>query len=239
MKEVRLIPYQKKFSYSYSLGVFPTIELMEKHPSSIIKIIFHSRGKQNKGVKRLFDFCLQNKVKTEWNDGLIKKVGGNDNTYAVGVFEKYSNSLKEGNNHLVLVNPEDSGNLGTMVRTALAFDIFDIAIIRPAVDSFDPRTVRASMGAVFTSRIEYFESFNEYQLKYKNSCFVFVTRAKKELSGVNFKRPYSLVFGSESFGLGKEYTGIGESVGIKQTDNVDSLNLAIAAGIAMYQASKQ
>ena len=65
------------------------------------------------------------------------------------MFSKYKGEVKKGESHLVLVNPEDGGNLGTMIRTALAFDIHDVAIIRPADDVFDPKVIRSSMGSIF------------------------------------------------------------------------------------------
>lgn len=239
MKDVRLIPYLKKLEHSYTLGVFPTIELMENKPDQVIKIIFHPRGKQNKGVQKLVSLCLKNNVRTEWNDGLIKKLGGNDNTYAVGVFDKYLGKIETGKNHLVLVNPEDSGNLGTMLRTALAFGVENVAIIRPAVDIFDPKTIRASMGSAFRVNIEYFDDFDAYTKAHQNKCYLFMTDGAKKLHQVVFESPFALVFGGESSGLSKEYRKYGQTVIIPQTDKVDSLNLSIAAGIAMYEVSQK
>lgn len=236
MKDVRLVPYIKKLEHSYSFGVFPTIELLENKPGIVVKVLIHSRGKQNSGVQKILSLCQKKGIRTESNDGLIQKIGGNENSYAVGVFMKYKEEIEPGKNHLVLVSPEDTGNLGTMVRTALGFGIKNIAIIRPAVDCFDPKSVRASMGSIFGVKIEYFEDFGEYQKRHDNKCFVFMTDAKKELSEVKFTSPFSLVFGSESAGLDGSYESVGESVFIRQTKDIDSLNLSIAAGIAMYQS---
>ena len=70
-------------------------------------------------------------------------------------------TLQEGN-HVVLVNPGDMGNMGTIMRTMLGFNYYNLAIIRPGVDVFDPRVLRASMGAMFHLNIEYFDSFEDY-----------------------------------------------------------------------------
>jgi len=237
MKDVRLVPYQKKFDYTYSLGVFPTIELLESKVEQVVKVVFNSRGKQNSGVQKLVGLCGKNQIRTEWNDGLIKKLGGGENTYALGVFLKYFEKIDLEKNHLVLVNPEDGGNLGTMLRTALAFGIENVAIVKPAVDVFDPKTVRASMGSIFKLRIEYFTDFESYKKVCKNECYVFMTAGAKNLDDVLFSDRFSLVFGGESAGLPREFAKYGESVVIPQSDKVDSLNLAIEAGIAMYTAS--
>ena len=55
-------------------------------------------------------------------------------------------------NHVVLVNPGDMGNMGTIIRTMLGFNYSNLAIIKPGVDVFDPRVIRASMGALFNTR---------------------------------------------------------------------------------------
>lgn len=64
--------------------------------------------------------------------------------------------------HVVLHHISDAGNLGTILRSALGFGYKDIAIIRPATDPFDPHTVRASMGAIFSLRIREYETMDEY-----------------------------------------------------------------------------
>jgi TrmH family RNA methyltransferase len=55
---------------------------------------------------------------------------------------------------------------------------------------------------------------------------------------VEYTDPYTLVFGNESTGLPVEYLEYGTPVVIPQTDNIDSVNLSIAAGIAIYEATK-
>lgn len=238
MKDVRIIPYMKKLEHSYAMGVFPVIELLEKKPAEVVKVIFQSKGKDNSGVQKIVDLCKKHNVRTEWNDGTIKKLGGVDNTYAIGIFMKFKNVLEVGANHVALVNPQDAGNLGTIIRSGLGFGIKDFAIISPGVDLFDPKTVRASMGAVFGVNVEYFTDFEEYSKVHKNHFYTFMVHGKDELSKIKFNAPFSLVFGSESAGLTAEYFSLGTPVYIEQTKDVDSLNLSIAAGVAMYMATR-
>ena len=239
MNDVKTVPYQKKFGYSYAFGVFPTIELLENKPKEVIKIMFSSRGKSNSGVQKIINLCKKLQIKTEWNDGLITKIGGNDNTYAVSVFSKYSGRVCAGENHLVLISPEDTGNLGTILRTCLGFGIKNVVIIKPAVDIFDPKTVRASMGSVFKINFQYYDDFELYRREHKNSLFCFMTDATEELSTVEFTKPYSLVFGSEGAGLPKDLANFGKSVFIKQSKQIDSLNLAVAVAVSLYETFKE
>jgi len=239
MKDVRLIPYVKKLEHSYAIGVFPVIELLENKANEVVKVFFQSRAKDNSGVKKIVEICKRNNIRMEWNDGTIKKLGGTDNAYAIAAFMKYKTTLVPNENHVVLVNPEDTGNLGTIIRSGLGFGIRNFAIISPGVDVFDPKTVRASMGAIFSANIQYFPDFESYTKEHKNNCYTFMVHGKDELSTIKFKKPFSLVFGSESAGLPADYFILGTPVLINQTDDVDSLNLSIAAGVAMYVASRQ
>lgn len=71
----------------------------------------------------------------------------------MAIIRKVNETILDGN-HVVLVNPSNAGNLGTIIRSCIGFGVEDIAIILPAVDLFDPKTIRASMGAKAKIRIE-------------------------------------------------------------------------------------
>ena len=59
--------------------------------------------------------------------------------------------------------PSDMGNLGTIIRTAVGFGCTDIGIISPAVDAYNPKVIRGSMGSFFKVNLQYFDSFEEYK----------------------------------------------------------------------------
>ena len=67
----------------------------------------------------------------------------------MGVFKKHESVLAMDRPHVVLVNPSDMGNLGTIIRTAVGFGLPDLAIIRPGAAICHPKTVRASMASLF------------------------------------------------------------------------------------------
>lgn len=238
---IQIKPYKKVFDYGYSFGVYPTMELIKYKKDKIHKILIMEKGLENEGIKKIIDFCKKDKIPFEINDKAINRISKKENNYTVGVFEKYEEKVKEGN-HLVLVNPSDMGNLGTIIRTALGFNIEDLIIIKPAVDAFDPKVVRSSMGAVFKIRYQYFDSFEDYKKMFsKNNIYPFMLNAKHSLENASdFKlSPFSLVFGNEGSGLNEDYfKNIGESIKIKQSDLIDSLNLSIAVGIALYEFNR-
>jgi len=227
--------YKKDFSYSYTLGFYPTIELVKHKGDKLESLIMSPKAKQSRGLEKLMDVLPAN-VKPILNDKLIQKLSPKENSYVIGVFTKFEAPLEKGKNHLVLVNPSNAGNLGTIIRTMMAFDITNIAIILPAVDIFDPAVIRASMGSVFSVRFECFNSFKQYELAHQQNFYPFMTDGTNDIQKVAFKSPFSLVFGNESSGLPAEFKEFGTSVFIPQSEKVDSLNLAVSVGIGAYAA---
>lgn len=232
--------YQKDAHESYTLGVFPTIELLTYQPKHVKRIILSSKGQQNQGVQKIKEMCQKMHIFIEVNDRTIQKLSKKDNCYAIGVFEKYSETLQGNQNHVVLVNPGDMGNLGTMIRTMLGFGLSDLAIIRPGVDIYDPKVIRASMGAVFQLRFHYYDCFEDYYQEYADHhLYPMMLKGATSIHQVSKRYPFSVVFGNESSGLPDDYLDKGTSVLINQTDKIDSLNLSIALGITLYEFTKE
>jgi len=233
---VKLKNYKKEMNHSYALGVFPTLELITLRPNQIIQIMVSSRGDRNIGVEKIKSFCRAQKIPLEINDGWLNKVSSSENCYAAGIFNKYNSQIEKDQNQIVLVNPSDAGNLGTILRTMLSFSINNLAIISPAVDIFNPKVIRASMGALFRINFEYFDNFNQYQKSVSTNLYPFMTDGSYNLTEIKLEKPYSLIFGNEGEGLDANFQNIGKSVKINQEKTTDSLNLAVAAGIALYKA---
>jgi len=226
--------YKKDLPYSYTFGFYPTIELLEKAPKVAGRIIFHSKSNHSEGKSKILDLVNKLNIKTETNDRQIEKVSPKENCFAVGIFKKFQNNINTTSNHVVLVNPENAGNLGTIIRTMVSFGFNDLAIIKPGIDIFSPEVVRSSMGSIFSIKFSYFEDFDSYKQRMGiRNYFFFFTNGQTELNSTEFKNPYSLVFGSESKGLDTRFLTLGNSVKIPQANTTDSLNLAVASGIVL------
>jgi TrmH family RNA methyltransferase len=237
--DVPLKPYKRDFDHSYSLGVFPTLELVEAQPGHVLKVLVSSKGERNEGVRKLERLCGRAGIRLETNDRAVERLAQKENTFAVGVFRKYAADLRLASNHVALVNPSDMGNLGTIARTMLGFSMFDLAIVQPAADMFDPKVVRASMGAIFRLRCRYFDTFERYQeIAGERSLYPFMTGGDLLLDQIRFSPPFTLIFGNESSGLSPEYRDTGTPVTIKHTAAIDSLNLPMSVGIALYEATR-
>jgi RNA methyltransferase, TrmH family len=234
----RLKRYRKQFSFSYSEGVYSTLELLDAYPEHIFRVLLSASGDRNEGIDRIVNICQKHNIPFEVNDRIIERICHNGKHLAVGVFNKFVSKLEPDQNHLVLVMPSDMGNIGTIARTMTGFGITNLALIKPAVDYFDPKTIRASMGAIFRINIEYFETIKDYQDLFHNHIYLFRTGNSSSIRETNFIRPFSLVFGNESSGLPDDIDIIGETVTIPHDKKIDSLNLSIAASIALYESCR-
>jgi TrmH family RNA methyltransferase len=235
----KLRPYRKDADYSYAIGVFATLELLAHKSDEVQQVLLSSKGQANQGVTKISEICGERGIPVRIADAQVERLAGSEGNYAIGVFDKYETQLSAEANHLVLVNPSDAGNLGAIARTMLGFEMLDLAVIRPATDIWDPRTIRASMGAIFQLRCEYFGAFAEYRARFGQRLYPLMTDGQQNLGEVRPEAPYALVFGNEGAGLGPEFHTLGDSVRIAHSQRIDSLNLAVSVGIALYVATLQ
>jgi TrmH family RNA methyltransferase len=134
------------------------------------------------------------------------------------------------------------GNLGTIVRTANAAGAAGVILVGPSADPFDPAAVKASMGALFTVPVAHAESAPDFFAWAAGSGVTVVTtsaRAPLSFWDARYPRPLALLLGAEGTGLPAEVLAAGDlAVRIPMTGTAESLNLAVAAGLLLYQARK-
>ena len=232
-----LSAYKSALDYSYAPGIFPSMECLTHRPENVRRLLVHSSAAGREGADRLCALAEELGVRVEEADRALTRISGKENCFAAAVFEKFEDAPDPGKPHVVLHNPGDSGNVGTILRTALGLGIEDVALIRPCADLFDPKTVRASMGALFRLRVKVYDRFEDYREAFPDrALYPFMLDASVPLREAVKDRPpvWTLVFGNEGKGLPKEFADMGQAVRIESSDRVDSLNLAIAAGIGIY-----
>ena len=229
--------YKSDLDYSYAPGVFPSMECLMHRPEQVRRLLLHSSAAGREGADKLKTRAEEIGVRIEEADRVLARISGKENCYAAAVFGKFEDKPDPAKPHVVLHNPGDSGNVGTILRTALGLGIEDVALIRPCVDVFDPKTVRASMGSLFALRVKVYDAFEDYRRDYPDrKLYPFMLDASVPLREALKNRPetWTLIFGNEGRGLPKEFAQMGQAVRIESNDKVDSLNLAIAAGIGIY-----
>lgn len=235
---MKLARYKNSSPYSYALGATLTYELLNSRPELIQRVFLRPEIKHGADLEQLLAKLKQRHIEIVESTKAFNVLDAKDSCLLIAEFQKPIMSLDDAN-HVVLVNPSDAGNLGTIMRSAAAFGFQNLAIILPAVDAFSLKTIRASMGAIFHLNIEVFTNIEEYLTKYGQNRALYAFMLKPDaqtLEQTQPAQPYSLVFGNEASGLPADFT---EKTGatpvfIPQSSNVDSLNLSVATSIALY-----
>lgn len=231
--------YKKESEHSYALGSFAVLNLIREMPYLVEGVYCHSELEEA-SLSLLKGACKEAGIPFfERADREVERVRNKDRELVFAAFQKFRSGLDKARSHIVLDRPSDMGNLGSIFRTALGFGFKDIAIIGTAADHLHPKTVRASMGALFSLRIQCFASLEDYLGacgEEEREIYCFMLGSSTELRELRREpgRRFSLVFGNESSGLDEACKDLGTAVYIKHSGEIDSLNLGIAASIAMY-----
>lgn len=134
----------------------------------------------------------------------------------------------------------DPGNLGTLLRTAAAANV-DAALLSPdTVDAFNPKVVRAGMGAHFRLPIESL-SWDEIRERTKELCVRLADiQNAKRYDQTNWAQPCALIVSSEAEGPSDAARALAqETVYIPMQRNVESLNAAVAGSVILFEAARQ
>jgi TrmH family RNA methyltransferase len=147
-------------------------------------------------------------------------------------------TLRDGPGWVALDGIADPGNLGTILRTADAVGAGGVILVGPTADPYDPEALRAAMGATFSLGLV--RATPAELAAWKAGCGVpFVGTSDKATSdyrSVAYPTPLVLLMGSERQGLSAELTALCDlMVRIPMYGRSDSLNLAVATGIMLYE----
>lgn len=137
---------------------------------------------------------------------------------------------------------EKPGNLGTILRSADGVGVDGVIILDPCTDIYNPNVVRASVGTLFRRPVVVSSSVEALSfLRSKKIRTIAATPSGKvNYSEANLKGPLAIVVGSEQYGLTKFWMeGADEKVSIPMKGIADSLNVASAATILLYEALRQ
>ncbi|MFW5860365.1 MAG: TrmH family RNA methyltransferase [Planctomycetota bacterium] len=232
-------PYRRDDPHGYAIGVFACLEMLT-YAAAPLAVIVPGSSQPNAGLDRILAQADERGLEVVRGDRLLRRLSGKDNCLAVGVYRKQDAPLRAGCDHLVLIAPADAGNLGTIMRTMLGFGVHDLALVGSAVDHHQPRSVRASMGACFRLRVQRFAAWGDYDRTHPQSArYPLLSDATTPLRTQRFAAPCSLILGNESSGLDPSWHDVGTPVRIVHEQSIDSLNLALAAGIALHALAGQ
>jgi TrmH family RNA methyltransferase len=137
---------------------------------------------------------------------------------------------------------QDPGNAGTVLRSAHAFGIDAVVFAKGSVDPYGAKVVRASAGSISSVPILFgVDGFEVIESLKSSHQIVAFDMAGSDISQMSFTRPTLMIFGNEARGLPREVTDDQsiEKVRIPMAESIESLNVASAATIAMYEISRR
>ncbi|MFW5998174.1 MAG: TrmH family RNA methyltransferase [Bacillota bacterium] len=139
---------------------------------------------------------------------------------------------------LVLDRVQDPGNMGTLIRTAVAAGIDGIIALKGCVDIYNLKVIRATMGAIFNIPLLTRIDIEKFLDIYQNNKFTLIAT---DINGNNiyekdkYPEPVFLVIGNEAEGIRNEILDVADQIlKIPILGQIDSLNAGITGGIIMY-----
>ncbi len=144
---------------------------------------------------------------------------------------------------LYLHEISDPSNLGAVFRTAEAADVTGIVISARSADPFSPKCLRAGLGSNLRLQIwenAVLQDAADLMKNFNGTTVAADIKGKLSYTEYSWKGPRMLVMGSEAHGLSDEYLDIAEEiVRIPMKAQIESLNLAVAAGVILFEAARQ
>jgi len=146
---------------------------------------------------------------------------------------------------LVVEGIEKPGNLGGMIRTAIAAGVDGLIVADPATDIFNPNVIRASLGAVFLLPIAVTtaQAARDHLTNHGIKILVAVPGAAPPVWEADLRGGVALVVGAEHAGLSPLWTRVGRAVTIPMSTThrggADSLNASVAAAVLLFEAVRQ
>lgn len=200
----------------------------------IIEKIFVNKNK-------IQEYNFAKNILIETTEPVLKKLSTTETapeSVAVGIQKIYDfDVLKKAKKVVLLEEIKDLGNLGTILRTAVAFQAEAIVLYGDSTDIYNPKCVRASVGNLWKIPIFQIKDFNLLeQIFGKFQRIATLPRSKNFLKNFDIKFPALIMFGSEAAGLSDELIKFStDSVKIEMAETVESLNLAVSVSIILYE----
>ena len=240
---------QKKYRTQNGLYLAEGLRTAEEAVAyKAVETLFYVPTDDDRTMRLLEDAAMQNIKLVCVNENVMKKIADTETPQGIIAVckmrqPKLENLLASGKMLLVLDRVGDPGNIGTMLRTADAAGIGRLVLLKGCADIYAPKTVRSSMGSLF--HIPVLSGVSEQE---------FVSAAKKAgydllvtcLDGADnlYKADLS---GRIAFVMGNEAGGVSETllekadkrVYIPMAGRAESLNVAMAAGIVMFEALRR
>ena len=200
--------------------------------------------KENKLVDLLVSKDLDLEIdfpSTLVSSNILKKLSEmNSSPKVIGIVKMNEIKNITGNRVVILDDLQDPGNLGTIIRSSVAFNVTDIVLSNNTVDLYNEKVIRASQGMIFKINIIRDDITSVIKnLKNKN-YLVLGTNVNNgvDVSSINPTK-YAIVIGNEGLGVKDDILALcDKNIYIKMNNECESLNAAVALSIIIYELSR-
>lgn len=145
---------------------------------------------------------------------------------------------------LALYSVRDPGNLGAVIRSAVAFGVDHIILSADSADVYNPKTVRSAMGSLYRTKITVVEDFSSFiraaQSAGRRVFAAELTDSARSLDDIGLVSDDIVIIGNEGHGIALEISAICDgSVYIPISKKTESLNASVAAAVFMWEQGKK
>ena len=149
---------------------------------------------------------------------------------------KKEKKLIDGKRYLILDDLQDPGNIGTLIRTALAFSIDQVILSNNCVDLYNDKLLRSMQGANFHISCIYDDLKTVISTLKKNNVKIIGSALEngQDIKQIKISEKMAFVVGNEGNGMNKDILEECDYVGYIPINTIESLNVAIAGSIMMY-----
>lgn len=251
IKEIKSL-YRKRERWNKEKFIIEGIKILEEcidNNYPLVDIIFTDELFNINGGEELFKKINHYDKLINVPPKLFKEISNTESPQGIMGIAKFKKnpikSLYEVKNSFVLLLEEvqDPGNMGTIIRTADAFNVDGIIVTEGSVDIYNPKVVRSTMGSIF--RVPIYHVLDKMgtleQLK-SQGYYIYSTSLEgdKYIQDISFNRASVVLIGNESKGVSPKLYSLADKLfKIPLPGGAESLNVGVASSIIMYEAMRQ
>ena len=236
--------YRQKFGEYTVEGIRAVTDLGKKGFLRAILIRESKRSELEPLVQKDFSISSVYVVQDPIFDKIEHSVNGQG---ILGIAKKYINELHsfivEDGLYVALDGVQDPGNLGTIIRTAVAAGAKGIFLLKGTVDPYNEKCVRSTMSALCNIPIFEDITLSEfYDFIKDNTIKTYVTSLEnaKPYHTISYAKRTMVILGNEGNGVSKEIIEMcDQAITIPMYGDIESLNVSIAAALCMYKVREQ
>ena len=159
----------------------------------------------------------------------------------IGICSMKENDIDLNENILILDGVQDPGNLGTILRSSVAFNLKNVVLSEDSVDLYNTKSLRSAQGMNFYLNIKRANLVDYITFLKENGYKILGTDVTNgiDVKSVSKNEKYAIIMGNEGNGMSDKVRELcDQNIYIDMNDNCESLNVGVSASIIMYELNK-